>query len=479
MNRNKVFAVAFSFPPDSGSGSIRNIKILKYLPECGWQLRVLTHSANEAKLRESENLMKQIPESVSVLRVPYADSHQLLGKLKELVVRSPQLTKPSVESSAMPASLPTAEQSSPPPASWGQRLKDKITFCLSVPDKQASWIPLAFARGLISCLGNRPRVIYAIGKPWSCFLVGYLLKRVLFLPLILDFMDPWNGPSWGGRKGTRVDLFLERFACRRADFIITNTSHAQEDIVNRLGITADRVGVLTCGYDEADFSTVPPIMSKREASPFIITHTGSFYSKRSPAPFLSALKTLLDAGKVSPDGIRVHFIGPLALEDADTQALLKDSLIDQVLHRKAWVPHDEAIQIMHDSDALLLVQPETRLQIPAKLYEYAASRKPILALAETDGAVAQMVENQSWGTVVPSENVALIACALEEMLDQHAHGNLTPLSDASIALFSTRSLANQLAEILDRAAYRNPTSPKIDHAPDASPFAETNTANQK
>ena len=47
---------------------------------------------------------------------------------------------------------------------------------------------------------------------------------------------------------------------------------------------------------------------------------------------------------------------------------------------------------MVDASALLIVQPVTTVSIPAKLYEYMAAGRPILALAEPGGETAELVD---------------------------------------------------------------------------------------
>jgi hypothetical protein len=55
---------------------------------------------------------------------------------------------------------------------------------------------------------------------------------------------------------------------------------------------------------------------------------------------------------------------------------------------------------MLDASALLIVQPITTVSVPAKLYEYMAAGRPVLALAEPGGETAAVVEKSGAGLAV-------------------------------------------------------------------------------
>ncbi len=465
MKQKKVLAISFSFPPDNGSGAIRNLKILKYVPSHNWSLTVLTHHAGVGELKAAEKVLTQVPSSVCIRRAFFLDSHKSLGAVKRRITslfRKSGVS--SSESVSGPENVPESKNGSPDEiaetkassnsSSW-EKSKEWLTFWLSVPDRYASWIPFAFVRGMWICVTQRPAVIYAVGKPWSAFFVGYLLKRLFFRPLVIDFMDPWNGPSWGGRKGTKVDLYLERFICRRADHIIANTGPAREDFITRLGQAPSKVGVITCGFDKADFPSESAELALRDAKPlgdkFVVLHAGTFYQKRSPKQFLAAVKKLLLSGDIDPRRIEVRLIGRMAVTDSESLSMLEDVELSPVLNRIEWRPHSEVLKDLAEASLLLLVQPETRSQIPAKIYEYAAARRPVLALAELDGAVAHMIAEENWGTVAYWNDVDAIATEIKNYYDNHFNSNNPSKSSrGNVDRYSTEYLAGRLVQIFEQ-----------------------------
>jgi hypothetical protein len=57
------------------------------------------------------------------------------------------------------------------------------------------------------------------------------------------------------------------------------------------------------------------------------------------------------------------------------------------------VSHDDAAAAMLGSDALLIVQPQTVLQVPGKLFEYLLTGRPILALVPRESMVEWVLKN--------------------------------------------------------------------------------------
>ena len=86
------------------------------------------------------------------------------------------------------------------------------------------------------------------------------------------------------------------------------------------------------------------------------------------------------------------------------------------------------------SHVLVVIQPDTTLQLPAKLYEYFGLRRPILALAD-DGAVARIVRDGAFGLVVSPTDVDGIATALT-----HLYRNQKTLSKPASAMRAWPSL---------------------------------------
>lgn len=458
----KAFAIAYSFPPDSGSGAIRNVKLLQSLPSCGWRLRVLTTRSRDRLVDEQAD--QRLGEDVQVIRTRCFYTHAFLVALRNFfTLRWLRRRSPSAESAA-PPSAGDGGVSGPNAAGSSGRLKAFIEDVVAIPDKYVGWLPFAVWAGARSMLRERADVIYAVGKPWTGFFVGYVLKLLFRRPLVIDFMDPWRASTWAPSKGRLLDAVqdrLERFIVTRADYVIANTQELADDFVDRLSVPAARVQVVTCGYDPDDLEAAGAD-DLPSSERFTVTHTGSFYKRRTPVHFLLALKRLFDEGRMPQTAIAVNLIGNLQIGDPQLAALLADPRIDQAVHRQSWVPHADALNYLCSSDALLLVQPDTRLQIPAKLYEYAAVGRPILALADADGAVDNILRREGWGSAVQYDDVEMIANALESLYHTCCDSQSPKVYGASgVEAYSYPALAKRLGQVFESVTERAPVANKM------------------
>jgi len=439
----KIFAVAYSFAPMNGSGAIRNNKILEAVAASGCPLRVLTVKGEGAE---------KTPTNMEVIRTSCIYTNDVLVGIKNFVTLK-WLRKWFKKSTKSTGEKPAAKaDASEAPVGRPTGLKAMVTNWVSIPDKYVGWIPFGVWAGIRSLRKEPADVIYAVGKPWSGFFIGYALKVFFGKPLVIDLMDPWMASTWRSSRGIvvgRLDRFLEKFIVRRADYIVANTAELRQDFLDRLGVPDDRVGVITCGYDPRVIDAAGTEQMPRSER-FTITHTGTFYKKRTPLHFVMALKKLFDAGAIPADGIAVKFIGRLNTREPELMELLKDPQIAAAVHREDWVPHADAIRHMQSSDALLLVQPDTQLQIPAKLYEYAYIGRPILALVDAGGAADNLIRNEGWGTTIAYNDVDAIAEALREMYEAHRDGRLGESAHAEHAeAYSYASLGGRLIEMCD------------------------------
>lgn len=401
-----------------------------------------------------EKTLKQIPESATVIRTKCFFVERFLGNLSANL-------KGRQENTANGRDVKTegdngdSEISSEKKAGSSkyslQRFKDFITNLLSLPDKYIGWMPFAVWGGIKSLRKRPVDIIYAVGKPWTGFFVGYMLKVLFRKPLVIDFMDPWKASTWRPSKGSfleSIQTYLERFIVTHADFVAANTNELAQDFINRLKIPHEKVDVLTCGYDETDLHVD---FQEQSSDKFTITHTGSFYKKRNPINFLKAIKTLVEKNLIQPDRIAVNFIGSMAVKDPELDRLLDDPLFKKIVHQESWVPHKKAIEYLYQSDVLLLVQPETYLQIPAKLYEYVAIQKPIIALAEETGAVGNIVRNEGWGEAINNDNVAKIGDAISHYYQEYQNGKKAAKSvKYNIEAYSVKNIAAKLGKIFQK-----------------------------
>jgi glycosyltransferase involved in cell wall biosynthesis len=231
---------------------------------------------------------------------------------------------------------------------------------------------------------------------------------------------------------------VARLVARRADAIVA-ASEAIADEARGLEPTGPVVTILN-GADFDDFSGLQYHRSNR----FRITHTGSFFGKRDPRPFLTALdKSGLD--------VRARFVGDFRRSDrewAEAQGL------GDRLELYPYVPRRESLTLQRDSEALLLLIPEAggRGQgvLSGKVFEYLAAERPILAAVPPDGAAAELIRETGAGVVAAPDDVPALTAALTDL---HARWKAGRLDGAALAADDRERLGRaarveELAELL-------------------------------
>ena len=175
---------------------------------------------------------------------------------------------------------------------------------------------------------------------------------------------------------------------------------------------------------------------------FTITYTGSFYGERNPTNFLQALNNMLkkDPTKsvlVQLVGVKTHFEIP---------ELLREKVVVT-----ASVEHSKAIEMMKESDALLLIHPTNGRKgvFPGKLFEYLGALKPIIALMDEEDVSAKLVKAANAGYVSDNANVAKIEMILEEAYQEWQEKRPREFNIELIQRHHRKEQAKRLEKVID------------------------------
>jgi glycosyltransferase involved in cell wall biosynthesis len=239
------------------------------------------------------------------------------------------------------------------------------------------------------------------------------------------------------------DQLVARLVAKRADAVVAVSEAIAAEVNERS--PAGPVVTIANGSDFDDFVGI----ERHRSEQFRITHTGSFFGKRDPRPFLTALQAS------GLDDAVVRFLGDFRSSDrewADTLSL-GDRL--QVI---PYAPRRKSLELQRDSEVLLLLIPDAggrgKGVLSGKVFEYLAAERPILAIVPPDGAAAELIRNANAGVVVAPDDVEGITAALRELHGRWRSGGLeeAPLAPEWKARVSRRARVQELADLLERLA---------------------------
>lgn len=442
----RVLWLSFPFPPAVSAGVFRSLRFVRYLPDHGWNPVVLTVRPDEG-FPVDESLNDLLSEPVTVRQSAYWRPDRWPNRLPGRRRRQPGLPATAVPAPGSSG----ADAADDPPASRPSRLRILRDRILATPDPKIWWAIPSFWPALRMIRRYSPTIIFSTAPPHSSHLLALWLKRVTRLPVVLDFRDPWARSPWTeGRHDclATANQRLERRCVRGADAVILNTQMAREEFLRHYGKRyADRFYTIPNGFDPAMRERVAALSTGEPAAPdpatpFRICHVGTLYGRREIRPLIRAVARLAAKGH----DIRLEQVGMVKV-DYDLPAFVSDLGLGDHVRITPPVPHAEALRRMAMADALLLVQPESGLQVPGKLYEMLLFRKPVIGLTG-EGETREIVRKYHLGPVADPADEAAIATAIGGLLASDT-GEQTDWA-AVQAAFDGRNQAGQLAGIFDK-----------------------------
>jgi glycosyltransferase involved in cell wall biosynthesis len=402
MSALRVLIVAYHFPPEAASGSLRMSYLAKYLPEFGWDPTVITRQA-DAPPR---------PDVIRVGRAPAASN----GAAAPAVARS--------QSSLL------------------EPLKEVARNVVFFPDRAGWWIPLAIAAGLKAHSARRYDAVLSSAMPASVHVAGRALATALRIPWIADYRDLWHGNPYVADPPWRAAVLrgLERFLLRGASSVTT----VAPALAQSLSAFHQR-SVTTIGntYDPAEWVGIP----FADPGEFRIVHTGTLYfGRRSPERLFAALSELRAAGEFGSHRVRVDFYGP---DSGDVMALAGKHGVQDLVSYHGIVDRNTAMRAQRAAAALLVIQsddPRTVSEYGSKIFEYQAAGRPVIALAPRESVLREYLQRHQIGW--SASTIEEIKDALRAAYAFYAQGRSLP---EVAEPFTARTAAADFATLLSAA----------------------------
>lgn len=362
----RILLITYYFPPAGGAAVQRWLRFIRCLVARGIEVGVVCAQGGDYPFRD-ESLQSKIPAGLRIIRAKAPSMerlwHHFTGKDTQLPHGDIQARKMGLMA----------------------RLLVLLRLNLIIPDLRVFWNPYAF-KAVLSELRSHPYdVIISTGPPHSSHLIGLKLKRQTGIKWFTDFRDPWldihylklNPPSALTRW---IHSQLERKVLRSSDgnFIISEAIAAALPDAPKT--------VLYNGFDPEDFRN----LRHHPADKFRIKYVGQLTAGQDIMLIVKLTELLSSDFELSLIGTK--------LSNAE-QNLLRQKLKDRFRHVE-FVPHQDALQEMVDSELLLLLVNDyegSKGMLTTKLFEYLAARTPILCIGPSDGAAAGILKDTDAG----------------------------------------------------------------------------------
>ena len=392
----------------------RVLKFVKYLPQLGWDVTVVTTRSRAYGVID-ESLLGDVPAEVRVQRTTELSTIALRRRLHNPAHRL-----------GMPG------------------LIDYVGW----PDDTAGWVPFATAVALRLARHLRPDAVFSSSYPYSDHLVAWIVSRTCGIPWVADFRDAWtrNPHAEASRLLTRLNRRAERSLVQQADRITV-----VDDTLRLEGLEPDdpRQVVIRNGVDDADFPFDDAELESPPSDRFSLSFVGSLYGSVDAAPVFAAIGRLIESGKIDRDRLEVLLVGNIWIDDQ----LFADKGV--TARRVGYVDHPRAVREMRRATALLLYLPPQYPATSGKIFEYLLSGRPILCVAPRENLAYRLVQELEAGVVAEPHDADSIDQALTHLYECWRGGTLrvgSEVRERTLARFSRRTLTAELAKVLGDAA---------------------------
>ncbi|MEE3718385.1 glycosyltransferase [Tumidithrix elongata RA019] len=245
------------------------------------------------------------------------------------------------------------------------------------------------------------------------------------IPYVLDFQDPWindyyelaNLPPPGGKlKYGFSQMLARRFepsAVSQASHILSVSPEYPKTFMQRYPtLDPDKFTVLPFAASERDFDLLPmlniqqSIFDRQDGKKHwvYVGRAGNDIMGFSLRALFLAIQTLRQARPKVWENVELHFVGTSYISENQVktvEAIAQEfKVADLVKEYPQRLPYFEALQILSESDAILLIGSDAAGYTASKIYPCILARKPILAIFNQQSSVVEVLQRCQAGELV-------------------------------------------------------------------------------
>lgn len=410
MSGRTVLMIAFHFPPmAASSGMHRTLSFARTLLVRGWRPVILTATRN-AYDRTDEEHLPDIPEGVTVARAPCVDTARHLS----LAGRYP---------------------------GW-----------LARPDRWISWFLSAVPAGLRLARDHQASALWSTYPIATAHVIGAAIAKRSGLPWIADFRDPMAHEGYPADPAVwQSFLRVEQKTVPQALASVFATEGAARLYRERYPRQASRISVIENGYDEAAFGEAERATDRSRplnAGKLTLLHSGIAYPEwRDPMNLFRAVRSLMDAGRLQADTLRMRFRG--SGHDAFIRQRAREHGVEDCIELLAPIPYQDALGEMLRADGLVVLQSSgCNDQVPAKLYEYLRAGRPVIGLA--DGETARVLRRFGVDAIAALESDRDVRHQLDRFVTMVGAGSAAVVPRERVLEASRDRAAGRFVDLLEQ-----------------------------
>ncbi|CAM5781446.1 glycosyltransferase [Cellulomonas persica] len=424
--------LAWGFPPSRAGGVYRALATVNAFADAGWDVTVVTASREtfERYTGADASLEERVDPRVVVRRIGFDWPAQ------DTDIR---------RYSPLRVALPPV---------WARlrRLKDERTF--PEPSYGPWRAPLAAAARAVH--DDKPvDLTLATANPHVTFAAAHDLWRAAGVPYVMDYRDAWTLDVFSGRTTTsarsRVSRWQARLLADAREVWFVNRP-LRDWHARHFPAVADRMVVVENGWDPALLPPVPPAVPHDGGLRF--AYLGTVTPKVPLGELLAGWRAAMADGRL-PAGSTLTLgghLGYFAVPQGPLAEVLADAATDGVRY-VGPVAKAQVADFYANADVLVLALGTGRYVTSGKVYEYVATKRPIVAVHDPANATTDVLADHPLVARIDAVTADEVARALAEgaaLVDRQDEQTRATLDALADRLRRDRQLAPRVAALRPR-----------------------------
>lgn len=334
------------------------------------------------------------------------------------------------------------------------------------------------------CAAEKPDLLFIPVPPYVPMLLGRLIYDRFHIPYVVDYIDPWvteyyqrlprsqRPPKWF--LADLLSRTVEPFALRKVAEIVGVSQGTTDGVIERYPwLNASQGSEIPYGGEPGDFEYLRRAprrqnIFRKDDGLLHISYVGRGGTdmKRALSSVFHSFRSGLETSPELFERVRLHFVGTSYAPDAtgryEVLPLAQECGVSAyVTEAPGRVAYLEALQVLLDSDALLVVGSDSPHYTASKIFPYIMARKPLLAVFHKMSSVVAIVRDTHAGAVVTFDETKPDSQVTDEVgsafrnLVVSARGCEPSTDWEQFARYTTRAMTARLAGVFDRVIPRN------------------------